>query len=58
MDLAFVLKNMAIKEMTHPKMKRVGLDGPFQCSKLKSSVPFKWVLGLQKIPPGKQPFKT
>jgi hypothetical protein len=35
-----------------------GVEASGQCSKSKSSVPFKWVLGLQKIPQGKQPFKT
>ena len=29
-----------------------------QCSRLESSVPFKWALGLQSIPLSKQPLKT
>ena len=34
------------------------LIGSSQCSRLKSSMPFKHVLGLQNIPLSKEPFKT
>jgi hypothetical protein len=49
-----------IIEIVHalPKEKKTSNMMHSQCSKLKSSMPFKWVLGLQKIPQGKQPFKT